>query len=138
MTNFHAWKNVCKAWKTLASTSTVWFIFQMVKTDVPNSHWPNFEDLNVSQLIYDVWSKYFTTLRHVGEGVEVKTNLHLMSQAKLKNYKNEQIVNLEGFEYGYCNESPSNCECEGLSKLHVAYRKTLCTRQMTMIRFFYI
>jgi hypothetical protein len=39
-----------------------------------------------------------------------------MSQAKLKEYKNEQIGSLEESEYGYCNESPCDCQCEGLSR----------------------
>jgi len=89
----------------------------MAKTDVSNSHWPNFKDLNASQFTYDVWWKSFTTLKHVGERTEGETNIHLMSPSRIERYRNEQIVNLEGFEYGYCNESPSNCECEGLSKV---------------------
>jgi hypothetical protein len=116
LTSLCAWRSVCDAWKTLTLTNIVWLIFEMAKTDVSNSHWPNFVELNVNQLTYDAWLRFFITLKHVGEGTEVKTNLHLMSQAKLKKYKNEQIASLEGFEYGYYNESSYDCQCKGLSR----------------------
>jgi len=74
----------------------------------------------------------------MGEGVEVKTNLLLMSQSKLKKYRNEQIARLEGSMYGYCNESPFDCKSEGLSRAPCCILRDIMHLEMIVTRFFYM
>jgi hypothetical protein len=110
----------------------------MAKTDVSNSHWPNFKDLNASQFTYDVWWKSFTTLKHVGERTEGKTNIHLMSQVELRDIGMNKLWILRGLSMGIVMRAHLIVSLKDWAKLHVAYRETLCTMEMTMIRFFYI
>jgi hypothetical protein len=86
----------------------------MAKIKVLASHWLNFEDWEVSSMTFDVWTKSFTTLRHKDKGQHVKNNLNLLSQKTLKEYRNAINVIVEGVGSRYCNESPSDYECEGL------------------------
>jgi hypothetical protein len=85
-----------------------------------------------------VWSRTFTTLKHIGEGAKVKKNLHLMSQAELKEYRNEQVACLEGLKYGYHNESPYDYKCEVLSRAPCCTLRDIMHHEMIMTRFFYI
>jgi len=110
----------------------------MAKINVSNLHWPNSKDLNANQLHYDVWSRFLTRLKYMGKGVEVKTNLLLMSQSKLREYRNKQIARLEGSKYGYYNESPSDCKSEGLSRAPSCILRDIMHLEMIATRFFYM
>ncbi len=112
--------------------------FQMAKIKVSNLHRPNSKGLDANQLHYDVWLRFLTRLKHMGERAEVKTNLHVVSQTKLREYRNEQIAHLEGFKYGYCNESPFDYKCEGLRRAPCCILRDIMHHEMTVTRFFYI
>ncbi len=112
------WRQVSHAWKGVARTNSVWHAFQVNKANVNASNWPNGEDINVGQLTYDVWTKSMVALRYKEEGDQPPAHLERKSLSEFiqfRNLKNLLVMNEGAYYY---DESPSNCECEAVSRVH--------------------
>lgn len=97
------------------STNWVWRAFQVCKVDVASFHWPNVEDIDVGFLTYDIWVRSLQALKHKDSKEKVAANLDYKFLAEFIEFKNMKDMMVGGNGCGYCEESPSNYECEAKS-----------------------
>jgi len=90
------WRQVLDAWKGVVGTNFVWHVFQVSKTNVNASNWPNSEDIDARQLTYDVWTKSMAALRYKEKGDQPLAHLErkiLGEFIQVKNLKNLLVMN---------------------------------------------